>query len=167
MYKYFLLIIPLLNSCILAPFTNPDEQARGERKKECSYFSCQKNAHSKYPPNKSQQNKNFTGDKISLLIQSLDSESDVVRTHASTDLGNLGSLAIKAVPKLETLAKNDPSKWVRRSAVKSLLKIGSPSSYPILNNISKNDSNQYVRESAMNAVSKFKSKSRTQLKGTN
>lgn len=123
MYKYFLLIIPLLNSCILVPFTNPDEQARGERKKECSYFSCQKNAHSKYSPNKIQQNKNFTGDKISLLIQSLDSDSDVVRTHASTDLGNLGSQAIKAVPKLETLAKNDPSKWVRRSAVKSLLKL--------------------------------------------
>lgn len=150
-----------LSSCILMPFTTPDSQARGEITKECKLFSCQKNKN-RLPTNK--VNALNRTNKLDTLISSLSSSSDVIRTHASTDLGYLGISAQKAVPKLEMLATTDPSKWVRRSAVKALLKIGSPSSYDVLNSVSKNDSNSYVRESASNALSKLRTRARSQLK---
>ena len=144
------------------PFTEPDSQAKGEVSMDCPSISCSKRSQYRDPKTKAyvkQENQ-----EVAKLMKLLNAKSDAVRTNASTDLGMLGSKASNAVPTLEGLAKNDPSKWVRRSAVKSLYKIGSPSSLAVLKEVSKDDSNMFVRESASNALAKMQSDARTQLK---
>lgn len=160
--KYLILIPLLFNACFLAPFTEPDSQARGEVTSDCPSISCSK--RSRYYPSPSREQQSAADSKVIKLTKLLSSKSDAVRTNASTDLGMLGPRASSAVPTLERLAKNDQSKWVRRSAVKSLHKIGSPTSLSVLKTVSKNDSNMFVRESASNALAKMQSETRAQLK---
>lgn len=158
-----LLICSMLSACVLIPFTTPDKQALGDADKECAIFSC-KGEKRKFSKSQAIHSSKKKDRKVEGLISKLHSDSDVIRTHASTDLGNMGSRAFGAVPKLEYLARNDKSKWVRRSAVKALSKIGSPGSIQVIRDVSDTDSNSYVRESATNALSKFKTESRTQLR---
>ncbi len=152
--KYKLLTLLLLNSCVLIPFTEPDAQAKGEITNYCPSISCTSDSRAQ---TKNYRKENF---RITKLIRLLHATSDATRTNASTDLGNMGLNAIGAVPSLENLARRDPSKWVRRSAVKSLEKIGATSSIAVLEKVSKTDSNNFVRQSANNALLKMRQNTR-------
>jgi HEAT repeat protein len=169
--KVFLISFFLfLNSCALLLITEPDEQAkRYQSKNDGSELPCGSFKRSSIDNNnhiangKCENEKPFVRamlkdqsstkvSKIDFYIEQLNSNSDVVRTGAVTQLGMLGVFSMPAVPRLEYLALNDSSKWVRRSCIKSLQKIGSSTSLSIYKKALK-DSDTYVKSSAKNALS--------------
>jgi HEAT repeat protein len=93
--------------------------------------------------------------RVDSLISQLKHEDDVVRTHAATDLGMMGSKAQRAVKPLYSVLERDESKWVRRAAVKALAKIGTPEVLAPLT-FALSDSNKYVVHSAKRALKKLR-----------
>jgi len=91
------------------------------------------------------------------LIDNLHSEDDVVRVHAATDLGALGKAASPAVPTLSAVVLQDSSKWVRRSAVKALARIGDRRGIPALERASR-DRDRYVAHSANRALRRLRAR---------
>ncbi len=98
--------------------------------------------------------------RVDSLISQLGHSNDVVRTHAATDLGMLGSKAQRAVVPLSNALERDSSKWVRRAAVKALAKIGTPDVLGPLT-LALHDSNKYVAHSAKQALRRLRRSSRS------
>ena len=93
--------------------------------------------------------------RLSILVQQLRDRSDVVRTHAASDLGRLGRYAAPAVKSLAYVLENDSSKWARRAAARSLGKIGEPSAVqPLVRAL--RDDNKWVAHSAERALNKIR-----------
>jgi len=63
---------------------------------------------------------------IPLLCRALESPQELARLEAAVSLGDIGSAASAAVPALEMLAEDDPSRSVREAAAVALDKIAQP-----------------------------------------
>jgi len=93
--------------------------------------------------------------RLQILVSQLRDQSDVVRTHAASDLGLLGPYAAPAVQQLAYALVNDSSKWVRRAAARSLGKIGESSAAKALRR-ALSDRNKWVAHSAQRALWKIR-----------
>jgi HEAT repeat protein len=60
---------------------------------------------------------------VPALRKAARSEREIVRLEASVALGEIGSAAASAIPILELLSEEDPSKRVRAAAAKAVAKI--------------------------------------------
>lgn len=88
---------------------------------------------------------------LSRYVYNLGHQDAVVRIHAASHLGEMGSAAREAVdPLIRSL--HDPHYWVRRTAAKSLGKIGDPRAVDALVERMRRDSDRYVSHSAANAL---------------
>ncbi len=93
--------------------------------------------------------------KLSLLLRQLERGDEIVRTHAASDLGMMGSYASPAVDELGRALRFDSSKWVRRAAARSLGKIGSRQGIPALQRAVQSDRNKYVAHSAQRSLQRI------------
>lgn len=88
---------------------------------------------------------------ISKYVYNLGAQDTVVRIHAASYLGEMGPAARSAVnPLIRSLS--DSHYWVRRTAAKSLGKIGDPRAVNALVERMRRDSDRYVNLSAANAL---------------
>jgi HEAT repeat protein len=93
---------------------------------------------------------------INRLIKQLGNGEEVVRTHAASDLGMMGSAARRAVPELSMTLQHDSSKWVRRAAARALGRIGAREGIPALERAIRSDSNKYVSHSAERSLRRIR-----------
>ena len=149
-----------LQGClVLLPFTEPDELARKEiiQPEACTethaFEPVVVKRFSPLAPEKAFP-KDIRMRRLEKLVHQLSSSSDVQRTHAATDIGLMGAYAEPAIPNLSEALLTDESKWVRRTAAKSLAKIGSPRGIPPLKQ-ALNDRDKYVAHSAERALKKL------------
>jgi hypothetical protein len=90
--------------------------------------------------------------RISALLGQLQDQNAALRTNAATDLGMIGPAASSAISPLIRAVKNDDSKWVRRAAVKALVKISSGPDVVKTLQFALGDSNVWVAHSAAGAL---------------
>lgn len=153
-----------LSGCVaFVPYLQPDAQARGDGpKKVCPISGFTPGipgpdgdapvSHSQPPAQ--DQRRSRTEASVQRLISQLADKEPAVRTGAATDLGSFGAAAESAVEPLAKAVRQDPSEWVRRAAVKSLAKIGTPGVVEPLR-LALNDRNKWVAHSATNALRKL------------
>ncbi len=172
-FKKFSLVLILFytQGCLLTYVTEPDEQALASQANggiiENKNGACGIN-----PPEPgtrafyNSRKKDYRSIVLD-LVKKMSHSSDVVRTNAATEIGNLGAenlgdQASISISKLENLAESDTSKWVRRASIKALAKIGSPSSLSVITSSFK-DPDPYVRHSAENAKKLFMKSQKARL----
>ncbi len=93
--------------------------------------------------------------KLRLLLRQLQNGDEIVRTHAASDLGMMGSNARSAVDELAHALRFDSSKWVRRAAARSLGKIGSRQGIPALQRAGDNHRHKSVAHSAQRSLQRL------------
>ena len=91
--------------------------------------------------------------KIQIALLNLNHSRDAVRTTAVTELGVIAHGRPGVVKLLREATWRDPSKWVRRAAVKAVYKLEGKKSYPTLRNALK-DKDPWVVHSAKNLLNK-------------
>ena len=151
--KAYILFCCLLNSCVaLVPLI---EKKQEDLSKQDSVLAEQPVKLSKISTRKILVRKKKPADiirqKTLRAVKRLKNPSDVVRTHAASDLGDIGPKASIAIESLSRAVKHDKSKWVRRAAVKALGKIGGTKVIAILR-LALRDRNKWVAHSAANIL---------------
>lgn len=126
-----------------------EQQALGSIDREAQAFVALHSTRPATRPLRAEQ-------RLARLLTQLRQGSEVARTHAATDIGMMGLGAKTAVDELSYAVRYDNSKWVRRSAVKSLAKISGPEVVAPLEHALQ-DRDRYVAHSAKNALRKVRS----------
>lgn len=90
--------------------------------------------------------------RIRALLARLGDPNAAVRTNAATDLGLIGPQARAALGPLIRAVRSDESKWVRRAAVKALVKISCAPEVVKTLQLALGDSNEWVAHSAAGAL---------------
>jgi hypothetical protein len=145
------LILLVQSGCILSLITEPDEKAKQSMTKLAYNSPCSRlNSCSKNIPHK----KRYKLSENKYLIQ-LEDQNSAVRTRAVTEIAEFGYSSEEVIAKIEKMASQDESKWVRRAAVKSLTKISGSRSKSIIASAC-NDKDEWVRYSAKKAMLQLK-----------
>ncbi|MCB0346881.1 MAG: HEAT repeat domain-containing protein [Bdellovibrionales bacterium] len=138
---------------VFVPFIEKDEVPPYARMQEKSVCQVPPIAAAKAPARSSRQLSRTERQRrlISKYVYNLDNEDTVVRIHAASHLGDMGPAARSAVsPLIRSLS--DSHYWVRRTAAKSLGKIGDPRAVEPLVDRMRRDSDRYVNLTAANAL---------------
>lgn len=94
---------------------------------------------------------NWSAMSVERLMVKLESTNAAERSTAAYYLSQYGKNADRAVVLLSQIVERDPDKWVRRSAVKALGRIGTPGAQKAIR-LALGDSNDWVKHSARNAL---------------
>ena len=142
---FTLLFLLIQTSCfVLVPFikqdSQPQDRARLTRRNDFSACSIVRYTRTS---------------RIQQELRNLEHHRDAVRSTAATELGFIGHGRPDVIKALKTATWKDPSKWVRRAAVKSLYKLQGKASIPTLKNALK-DKDPWVVHSARNLIHKNK-----------
>lgn len=150
----FPLLLLFLPSCFLEHFTEPDQEALREMSKyEKQKSVCQKNSGVCYA-RKTKNNRRYKFNE-EYYLEKLENSNDAYRTRAATEVAEAGITNSKIISKLDYLALNDSSKWVRRASVKALAKLQGKQAINTLS-LAEKDKDPWVRHSAKLAKNKLK-----------
>ena len=139
MIKKILIIILLFSQTALymiLPFVEQYNNYQEEQKLSCKI---------------KKQEKLVKADPVAQALANLRNSSDATRTTAATELGFIGFGRVDVIEALKVSTWKDPSKWVRRAAVKSMYKLAGKGAIPTLRNALK-DKDPYVVHSAQRAL---------------
>jgi len=92
-------------------------------------------------------------DKVQVALSNLNHERDAVRATAVTELGFIAHGRPGIIKVLREATWKDPSKWVRRAAVKAIYKLEGKRAYPTLRNALR-DKDPWVVHSAKNLLNR-------------
>jgi HEAT repeat protein len=144
-------LLLMQSSCILGLITEPDEKARQSMAALAYNSPCSRLASCKKNPSNQKRYK-LSENKY---LERLEDTNPAVRTRAVTEVAEFNYSSDEIIAKLERMASNDESKWVRRAAVKSLSKISGNRSKNIISSAC-SDEDEWVRHSAKKAMLKLK-----------